>query len=88
MAAPASLPLAESVSKIASIIESRMFRESRNWFLAVRLVPAQHIEDEPLLDRLAHRVHVKRPGQRPGSAGPFRPNNVSVFDFGVAVKAR
>jgi hypothetical protein len=57
----------------------------------VRRVVAQHVEDEPLLDRLPHGVDVERRGQvaRPGRrrrVGP-RPNSSSVFAFGVAVKA-
>ena len=50
-------------------------------------VVGEHVEDEPLLDRLPHRVQVERhePVRRPGRGVP---NSSSVRAFGVAVNAK
>ena len=50
-------------------------------------VVGEHVEDEALLDGLAHRVQVERlePVRRPGRGVP---NSSSVLAFGVAVNAK
>jgi hypothetical protein len=50
-------------------------------------VAGQHVEDEPLLDRLTHRVQVKR-DVLPKCPRSITPNSSSVRAFGVAVNAK
>lgn len=49
-------------------------------------VVGEHVEDEALLDGLAHRVEVERSVQP--VEGPLVPNDSRVLAFGVAVKAK